>query len=233
MNDPVAQGMSKRKLILAVAGVVLVLGSAAGYGLSAVSHQSTAGATRSFTLPCSFSRFRQLMVRKQPTREIVAHGGMKLIDETVQDLKVDHSLDDRPLLNAIRGKSKIQLDAVRTLTVELKDPHLENEQLTLNQIVDIDADRLQVRSTSVGEQQSIKAYETTLDAAPVGDQTEIVLTVEMTIEIQVPRAFTGTADHRIAAAAEKALADQQSGITQFVIDHADESLIMPEFFPGQ
>lgn len=229
-SDPQSTSSSRRTPWIAcgLVGLALLAGLA-WYCLSPVMHTSTATATRTFSLEVDFSRFRQLMIRKSPTAAIVSHGGMKLIDETVQDLKVDRSKDDRPILNAIRGQSKIELDAVRTLTVELNDPHIKTEQLTLRQIADIDIDQLRVTSTGVGQQQSVKAYETVLMAKSEGNRSTVTLDVAMTIEIDVPRLFTGVADQRIQEASEKALADQQDAITQFVIDHADESIILPDF----
>jgi hypothetical protein len=206
----------------------LFLAALAWFLLSPVRHTSVASAQREFLIECDFARFRQLMVRKSPTQAIVAHGGMKLIHETIHDIKMDTTKDDRPILNAIRGRSKVELNAERTLTVELNDPQIETEQLTLSQIADIDADKLAVRTTSIGEQKNVKKYETTLNASSNDKQTRIRLTIDMSIEIQVPRFATSIADRRIQKAAENGLVDQQGGITQFVIDHADESLILPD-----
>jgi hypothetical protein len=45
----------------------------------------------------------------------------------VEDLKVDLSPGDRTILNAIRGKSKAEVNAAKMLTVELNNSHIDTE----------------------------------------------------------------------------------------------------------
>jgi hypothetical protein len=207
---------------------MVLIGGFAWTQFKLVEHLASATAKREFDLQVSYDKFRQIMVRKNATKAIVGHGGMKIVSEGVEDLKVDLSADDRPILNAIRGKSKAEVNAVKMLTVELNNSQIDTEQLTLRQHAHVDAQGLHVESKSVGEQGQIKNYITVLSASPVGDATQVKMSLEMEIQVDVPKAFTRRADIEVSKAATEALRQQQEAITAFVIEHADERIVMPQ-----
>ncbi len=55
----------------------------------------------SFKVPDAYPRVRAVLVRKDATRAILEHKGMRLLDEQIRAVQVDTSQDARPLLNAI------------------------------------------------------------------------------------------------------------------------------------
>jgi hypothetical protein len=52
----------------------------------------------------------------------------------------------------------------------------------------------------------------------------------MRIRLDVPKMFTSRADAQVQQAAVDAISDQQALITQFVAEHADSRIVLPEFF---
>ncbi|QEF98025.1 hypothetical protein Mal15_20720 [Stieleria maiorica] len=228
--------MSKRRFgkFWLILGVLLlaVIGLLATQ-LRRVDHVSEASATTTFELEIPFNRFKQIMVRKNATRAIVAHGGMELVSQSIQGLNVDMSKEDRPILNALRGRSKTELDATRMLTVRFTNPDIDAQELTLRQQADIDSDRMHVETKSVAEQGEIKDYQTTLTAEPAeGDATRVTLQTAMKIQVDVAKLFVSVADTRVNASAESAVNQQKAALTEFVLQHADQAIVLPDLFGG-
>ena len=213
-------------------GVVftLVLLGAFAWQLRPIEHVTSGKATSTVTLECSFEKFRQIMVRKNATKAIVGDSGMKLIDEQVLDIDLDTSRDDRPLLNALRGKSKTDLVAVKQLTVQLTDPMLEASELVLRQDADIKEQRIHVETSSKRPAGRLQKYATTLDAYPAdnGTATRVELSVDMNVVIRVPKYFRHKADEGVQQAADDAIAGQETSIKDFVTLYADERFIIPD-----
>ncbi len=207
---------------------VISIGGVIVWKASIVEHVATGNRSQTFTLDCDFDRFRQIMVRKNATAAIVGHSGMKLLDERVQDIALDTSMDDRPLLNAIRGRSKSELSAIKLLTVRLDDPTLEADELVLRQVADIEPGRIDVVTKSTGPAGRLESYTTTLHAEPDAQTTKVTVTVGLTVRVEVPKLFVSRADDRVQQAADDAISGQQEAMKQFIIQHADERLILPE-----
>lgn len=168
------------------------------------------------------------MVRKNATAAIVGHSGMKLLSENVQNVELDTSRDDRPLLNAIRGKSKSEVSATKTITVGLDDPTLEATELVLNQVADIQTSQIDVVTKSKKPVGRLENYATTLKAVPDAQATLVTVTVDMSVRVRVPILFVSQADARVQQAADDAIAGQSAAIQQFIGENADQRLILPD-----
>ncbi len=193
-----------------------------------VEHLATAHSEQVFNVECDFAKFRQIMVRKNATAAIVGHAGMTLLDEKIQGMTLDTSADDRPLLNAIRGKSKSAVTAVKQLTVKLDDPMLEADRLVLTQDADVAETRIQVQTVSDAPAGRLESYATTLAAESDGTGSRVTVTVDMNVRVKVLMFFTGIADQRVQAAADGAVNEQAAAIEQFIGKHAHEMFILPE-----
>lgn len=215
--------------IATIIALLIVIAGVAFWQLSPVEHLARGSQEATFIVECDFDKYRQIMVRKNATKAIVGNSGMKLLDEQIQDLELDISGDDRPLLNAIRGKTKTELSAVRMITVTLTDPQLEADQLTLKQHADVKPAEMYVQSKSIKPAGRLESYETELTAVPHPHGTEVTLSVDMNIRLDVPKLFTSRADTEVQQAAVDAITDQQASIKQFVAEHSDERIILPEF----
>lgn len=213
-----------------MAGSVLLLAGMVAWQLRPIEHTALGQAKATVILDCEFEKFRQIMVRKNATKAIVGDSGMKLLEERVLDIDLDTSRDDRPLLNAIRGKSKTDLVAVKQLTVQLTDPMLEADELVLRQDADIQEHRIHVETQSKRPAGRLQQYMTTLDAFPDDDgaATRVELSVDMNVVIRVPKFFRHKADEGVQQAAEDAIAGQETSIKDFVALYADERFIIPD-----
>nr|WP_236649879.1 hypothetical protein [Rhodopirellula sp. SM50] len=218
--------------IVAIVLLVVAVIAAAAWSLRPVSHLAIGAHQTRFVVPCDYDKFRQIMVRKNATAAIVERSGMELIDVQIRDLQVDASADDRPLLNAIRGKSKMNLDAIRQIRVRLDDPAIDADELALRQQAAIEADSMNVVTKSVAAAGNLESYQTTLEARPSDDGTEVRVTVEMKVRVDVPKLFTNRADTRVQEAAEDAINEQARSIEMFIAEHADKRLILPDLGGG-
>ena len=217
-----------RVLFLLFAAFILVAGTAAAWTLATVDHLASGSESYRFLVECDYDKFRQIMVRKNATDAIISQGGMSLIDEQVLDLQIDTSGDDRPLLHALRGRSKSEVEAVKALTVRLNVPAVTADELELVQVAEIDANQLNVETKSKGPAGNLENYVTSLGARPANGGTEVTLSVSMDVRVQVPKMFTSRADAEVQRAAEDAAAEQEKSIRTFIAEHADKQLILPE-----
>lgn len=213
-------------MLVLVAGIVI-------WQFAPIDHLATGSETRSITLECDYVKFRQIMVRKNATAAIVAHGGMKLIDEQIHDLSLDTSRDDRPILNAIRGRSKSDLTAIKEITVSLDDPMLQADRLVLRQQAEITETEMTSESKSKQPAGRLKRYETTLHARPQGDTTIVDLGVSLDVLVRVPKVFRFKADQGVQDAAVDAVEGQRQAIEAFIAKHQDKRMIVPELGFGK
>ncbi|WDQ17278.1 hypothetical protein [Rhodopirellula sp. P2] len=226
-------GTPTRMVVTAVAVLLLVAGGTLAFlALSSIEHLASGSAKKTILVECDFDKFRQIMVRKNATAAIVGQSGMTLIDERVEDLHVDTSQDERPLLNAIRGRSKADVQAVKKLRVSLNDPHIVADELTLRQRANVHPDAMNVVTESIAAAANLESYRTTLDARRQGTQTEVTLSVSLDVRVTVPKAFTGRADREVQQSAVDAVSEQATGLQRFVAEHAAERFILPELGRG-
>ncbi|TWU35210.1 hypothetical protein Q31b_53060 [Novipirellula aureliae] len=220
--------MKNKIVIAAVAAGVFGCVAVAAWVFSRVDHLASGYQTRQFTIACDFDKFRQILVRKNATDAIVARSGMTLLNEKVVDVSIDTSEDDRPLLNAIRGRSKSSLAAVKEITVSLADPALDTNELVLWQYADVESDKMNIVTESKQPAGNLQHYETTLEARGEDGKTSVNLSVGLQVQVRVPRLFTSRADAKVQRAADDAIEEQASSIESFVLEHAGERLILPK-----
>lgn len=219
---------NKKSLVwLGVATLLVAVLIAVGT-LWRVEHVAVGKASGEFTLTCDFDKFRQIMVRKDATNAVVDHAGMRLISQKIVDIDIDASADERPLLNAIRGRSQSTLAAEKILVVQLNDPEIQSGELVLRQLADIQPTRIQVETESQAPAGQVDHYITRLQAAANGPETTLTLATEMRIRLRVPLLFKRHADRRVQQSCERGLAEQGEAINQFIRRYADERVILPD-----
>ncbi len=219
-----------RTRLYAVLGTaaVVIIGAVIALNTQTVEH-ATGEQSKTFNIEVDFDRFRQIMVRKNGTASIIGLSGMKLLDERLEDVELDTSGDDRPILNAIRGKSKTDVSATKLLTVQIDDPTLEADKLHLRQVADIEPQEINVVTASMEPAGKLQKYKSTLRAHPRGQSTELTINVDITILVRVPKLFASRAHERVQKAADDAVTNQAGAMTKFFAKHSDEQLILPEF----
>ena len=196
------------------------------WGISRSEHSIRGVADRSFSMDIEFDKFRQILVRTDATAAILEHSGMKLIDEKTDAVDIDLSNDSRPLRNALRGKSKANVSAIKRLTVQLNDPQLKATELLLSQDCQIHPDSIQIHTTSDQPAGELKVYNTTLDAVKGSHGTEVRLSMDMTVNVVVSRIFLSQAEARVKQAAEKSMEEQERAIRSLVSGFEGKTLIL-------
>jgi hypothetical protein len=230
-TKPSARKYSPRQLFWLSLGAVCVLAVCA-FGLwqmSEVSRAISGRSDREFVMDVDFDQFRKIMVRKDSTAAVIGHSGMQLLEQKLQGVTIDASADRRPILNALRGKSESDLSATKRIVVRLEDPALKAEELPLTQRAQVEPKALRVVTTADQPTGNLEAYETTLNAVPQGSQTQVELTVDQIVRVDVPWLFLSVAERRVQQAADDALAEQEQAIRDFVSRYADQAIILPEF----
>ena len=152
---------------------------------------------------------------------------MKLINEKTDAVDIDLSNDSRPLRNALRGKSKANVSAIKRLTVQLNDPQVNATELLLSQDCQIHQDSIQVHTVSDQPAGELKAYNTTLDSVRASHGTEVKLSMAMTVDVLISRIFLSQAEARVKKAAEKSLEEQENAIRSLVSSFDGKTLILP------
>lgn len=213
-------------LALVVAALIAV--GLLGWGMWSVEHIATGSSRRDFIMHVDFDKFRQIMVRKNATEAIVAHSGMKLLEEKVNDVSIDIPRQDRPILNAILGKAKADLAASKQITVSLENPDVGATQLTLNQHIDIQPNEIDVRSQATGPVGNLKAYSTRLHASKFEGVTKVELSIDQTLNVKVPQFFKVTADQRVQQAADDSTAEQERALRDFIGKFVNDEIVLPE-----
>jgi hypothetical protein len=215
--------MMKTKLIIGV-GLVAILAALAFFWKT--DDEVSAASQKTFVLDVDLDKFRQILVRADATASIVEHCGMKLTRESVQSLDINLKNDRRPILNAIIGKSKAEVTACKSLTVELSDPILDTHELDLRQDSQIQPNKIHVRTESTRPAGKLRSYRTTLDAVRETDKTSVTLTVDMSIDLHISPFFTQYARSRVQDAAEHALDEQEAAIRDLVSRFSNSSLVL-------
>ena len=209
-------------------GIALLGGiGIAAWGFSRSEQALHGVAERSFTMDIDFDKFRQILVRTDATAAILEHGGMKLISEKTDAVDIDLSNDSHPLRNALRGKSKANVSAIKRLTVQLNDPQVNATELFLSQDCKINPDSIHIQTTSDQPAGELRAYKTTLDSFRANHGTEVKLSMDMTVDVLISSMFLPQAKARVKKATEKSLEEQESAIRSLVSRFDGKALILP------
>ena len=190
----------------------------AAWGFSPTNCSVSVEANRAFSLHTDMDTFRQLLVRTKATEAILEHSGMELMDETTESVDIDLSNDSRPLRNFLRGKSKANVSATKHLKVKLNDPQISTTDLSLTQECKIGPKNIHVTTSADGPSGDLKSYSTTLKAVKGEQGTDVVLTIEMTVEVKVCSLFESQARSRVQQAANKSLEDQEEALRSLAED---------------
>ncbi len=197
-------------------------------GLRPVDRTIAVSHSLEFKVPETFARVRAVLVRKDATKAILEHRGMRLLNVQLRSAQLDTSQDDRPLINALLGQSQSELNAEKLVTVEVTDSHAGTAELQLLQIAEAGPEKLDVVTQATHPQGNIQRYETHLLATPTGTQTSMSLDLVMEIRIRVPWLFTWRAQSEADWSAEQQLQEQRVSLTQLIAESADEAIVLPE-----
>ncbi len=228
MNNNYDSSVRRSSVWIWLVALSLLAFGAIGIAMWPVDHISQGSSRREFTMEVDFDKFRQIMVRKNATEAIVAHSGMQLLEELVDDVSVAVPQQERPILNAILGQANANLSAKKRIIVSVDDPAIGVDKLTLHQTVDIQPESMDVQSNATEPVGNLQAYATRLRASKAAGGTKVELAIDQTIRVKVPRIFGSAADRRVQKAADNSTAEQEQAIRDFIAKFENEVIVLPE-----
>jgi hypothetical protein len=180
-----------------------------------VTMNATAEANRTETIDIPFDEFRTILVRGNPTKSIIEHGGMTLLDEKMVNFQVNLAKDKRPLFNAIMRQSKSTVQATKKLTVEFANANIDATSISLLQDIQITPKAVSVSTSSETEVGDLQLYATTLQAAPNAAATAVRVSVKIVLKKRLGRAFHDYAKEKLQQTAAASVKEQIQAIRVF------------------
>ena len=205
----------------AISGVLLAACGIA-WQLSSTDYMASGSSERVFLLDVEYDKFRQILVRNDVTNEVIAASGLTLKSDDLENLVVDTTKDRRPVINALLGRSKTELEATKHLTVSVKNAEVNLDTLDLTQHAEVGNDLISVRTVADRPTGKLESYETSLKAKRVVKGTEVVVAVQLKVNTTLPRLFQGTARERVQAAADKTTKEQEATLRNVIVKHSKE-----------
>ena len=211
---------------LVVVAILLVGGVC--WGMWPMNHVATGSSQRDFTMDIDFDKFRQIMVRKNATESLVAHSGMKLLNEEVNELSIDIPKQKHPILNAVLGKSNADVSASKQITVSLDNPDIDAKEMILNQHAQMNSEQMDVTTQASKPAGNLTDYSTRLRATKIDAGTKVELTINQSVNVKVPNVFVSEANRRVQQAAANSTAEQEKAIRAFISKYQNDAIILPD-----
>ena len=205
----------------AISGVFLAACGIA-WQFSSTNYMASGSSERVFLLDVEYDKFRQILVRNDVTSEVIAASGLTLKSDDLENLVVDTTKDRRPVINALLGRSKTELEATKHLTVSVKNAEVNLDTLELTQHAEVGNDLISVRTVADKPTGKLESYETSLKAKRVVKGTEVVVAVQLKVNTTLPRLFQSTARERVQAAADKTTQEQEATLRNVIAKHSKE-----------
>lgn len=228
LNESIAMSVSRWRIKWPVVAIISLAAVALWLAFRPVHRSVEVSEQIAFRIPDAYSRVRAVLVRKDATRAILEHAGMRLIDQQIRGVQVDASQDRRPLLHAVLGNSQSELNAEKLITVEVTDPYASTDRLELLQTAVIEPEQLRVDTRSTGRRGNLTHYETSLHANSDGVDTAMTLTLAMGLQIEVPWVFSWRVPADAQLSAQQQLQGQRDAILSLMAKSANEAIILPE-----
>ncbi|MFO0913894.1 MAG: hypothetical protein U0795_13125 [Pirellulales bacterium] len=180
----------------------------------------TGVAERKFTISHPFGRVRQILVRTNAIREVVALNNGQLVDQQWQDLNVD--------VRQLLTNPDWSLSADGVLKVQIHDPYVGEAVIELNQSVAVTPNQLKVENRLAQPTERLLDYATSTTAAANAEgSAEFQAKVELRVKVRTLYLWRGIARRRVTAAAEQSLAKQEEALRAIVADRQDAAIILP------
>lgn len=180
----------------------------------------TGVAERQFTISHPFGRVRQILVRTNAIREVVALNNGQLVQQQWQDLNVD--------VRQLLTNPDWSLSADGVLKVQINDPYVGQAVIELNQSVAVTPNQLKTTNRLAHPTARLLDYATSTIATPNDKgSAEFRATVTLHVKIRTLFLWRAIARRRVQAAAEQSLANQEQALRAVVAEHQDRAFILP------
>lgn len=193
-------------LVLACTAVA----SAAGYfAVWPTVVESSVSENRSDFSPLPYEEFRTRLVRGDFTPMLIEAAGCTLIESEVLNREIDVSTDPRPLINALKRKSKSTVKQSELLTIELGNDNLEASNLQLLQSAEIFAKHFTITVTLVEPAGILNDYRYEIQGAPEGQGTRLTFKLDATVKKELSAVAHPWVPQKVQEGVRQAL-DRQS-----------------------
>ena len=208
--------------VIASVSVAIILLAAIAYAAMPAEEVSVkSDGKHSFVVDVPMKRARKILVRTNAAKKLVAMADAELLDQEWLNLDFDAP---RPLL-----KRDWHVDGEGKLVVRTNDAYLGSHDITLDQSIDIRAEKLQVTNKLKQPSGPIKEYSAELtlildDSGNARFETALNLQIDTTANF-----FTrSTVESKIRAAAQTALEKQEVAIRSVIAEQDGKLLIVPD-----
>ena len=175
----------------------------------------------SFTVDVPMKRVRKILVRTNAAKKIIAMADAELLDQEWLKMDIDAK---RPLL-----KRDWHIDGTGKLVVKINNSYLGSHDLTLNQSLDIRAEKLQVSNKLNEPSGPIEEYSSELTLVPDEDgNARFETSLELKINTTANFLTRSTVESEIKSAAPSALEKQEEAIRSVIADQDGKMFIVPE-----
>lgn len=203
-------------LVLACTAVA----SAAGYfAVWPTVVESSVSESRSRLSPLSYEEFRTRLVRGDFTPMLIESAGCTLIESEVLNREIDVSTDPRPLLNALKRKSKSTVKQTQSLTIELANNNLEASTLQLLQSAEICAKHFTITVTLQEPAGILDEYRYEIQGVPEGEGTRLTFRLDATVKKEISAIAHPWVPQKVQEGVQEALDRQSEAFVQAI--HGD------------
>ena len=186
----------------------------------------TSSASHQFTIDESMERVRKILVRTNAAKKIIAMSDAELKGQKWLDMnfKMPKRILDRDW----------HLDGEGKLKVLIKDGYIGDNEITLNQAIDIQRQRLHVTNVLDQPVGAIRDYDSTMTLTPddVGNAT-FESKLNLKIKTTANWLTKSKVESEIKESAKKSLERQEQAIRAAVEEQAGKPFILPDQLGGK
>lgn len=181
--------------------------------------ESSASESRSHYSPLSYEEFRTRLVRGDFTPMLIESAGCTLVESEVLNREIDVSTDPRPLLNALKRKSKSTVKQTQSLTIELANNNLEASTLRLFQSAEICAKHFTITVTLQAPAGILADYHYEIQGAPEGEGTRLTFKLDAKVKKEISSIAHPWVPQKVQEGVEEALERQSEAFVEAI--HGD------------
>lgn len=139
----------------------------------------------SYTIDLPYDEVRTRLVRGELSTACIEAAGCRVLDTEIVERDIDLSKDPRPLINALKRKSKSIVKQKQMIVVEVQQEQLETDTLKLLQSAVITPKGFEVQVRLCQASGLLADYEYVILGKPNGDATEISFQLRAVVQKQI------------------------------------------------
>ncbi|MFO0939973.1 MAG: hypothetical protein U0930_04335 [Pirellulales bacterium] len=162
----------------------------------------------SYTIDLPYDEVRTRLVRGELTTACIEAAGCRVVDTEIVERDIDLSKDPKPLINALKRKSKSTVKQKQMIVVEVKKEQLETDNLKLLQSATITPKGFEIQVRLFQASGLLADYEYVILGKPKGEFTEVSFQLRAVVQKQVSGVAHPWVPEKVHAEVDKALVRQ-------------------------